>query len=96
MPEPDFLVHDEGDHIAVAARDVNVGPAQVVYMDSGREVTLDVREPVPLGHKVALVDIASEMEVMEYRARIGIARQAIERGSLVHVHNIRSARWPTQ
>jgi (2R)-sulfolactate sulfo-lyase subunit alpha len=90
---PHFLVHNEGDHVGVAVQDVQPGPARVAYMDTERTIELDVREAVPLGHKVALADLGPDDDVIEYRARIGRTRQAIAKGALVHVHNVRSARW---
>jgi len=52
-----------------------------------------VRAPIPLGHKVALRDIAASEPVTEYGEPIGLARVAITEGDLVHIHNLRSARW---
>lgn len=92
-PAPDFLVHNEGDDVAVAVSDIGPGPARVRYLDSGRQAPVEVTEPIPLGHKVALVDLAPESEVREYGVRVAITRAAIARGSLAHVHNLRSARW---
>ena len=89
----DFLIHNEGDAVAVAVHDVAPGERKAVYMDSDRDVTVNVTEVIPLGHKVALVDLDEGVEVIEYRVRVGITRQAIQAGQLVHVHNIRSARW---
>jgi (2R)-sulfolactate sulfo-lyase subunit alpha len=88
-----FLVHNEGDHVGVAVEDVEPGPARATCLDSGRTVELEVLQDVPLGHKVALTDLGAGDEVIEYRVRIGLARQPIRRGEWVHVHNIRSARW---
>lgn len=90
---PQFLIHNEGDHVAVAVQDVEPGEGQAVYMDSDRSMIIQAREPIPLGHKVALVDLGEGVEVIEYGERIGLTRQAIKVGQLVHVHNIRSARW---
>jgi len=90
---PHFLAHREGDHVAVAVQDVEPGPGRVLYMDSNRAIELSVQEPVPLGHKVALADLAGAGDVIEYGVRIGLTREPIARGRLVHVHNIRSARW---
>ncbi len=90
---PQFLVHDEGDHVSVAVRDVEPGPARARHMDSGRTLELEVLEPVPLGHKVALADLGEGDDVIEYRVRIGRTRAPIRAGQWVHVHNIRSARW---
>jgi (2R)-sulfolactate sulfo-lyase subunit alpha len=90
---PHFLVHNEGDHVGVAVQDVEPGQARVVYMDSERASVLKVVEDVPLGHKVALADLPEGSGVIEYGVRIGLTRQTIKQGQLVHVHNIRSARW---
>ena len=90
---PKFLIHHEGDHVAVAVQDVTPGESEAVYMDSDRAVTVRATEVIPLGHKVALVDLGEGDEVIEYGVRIGVTRQPISAGQLVHVHNIRSARW---
>jgi (2R)-sulfolactate sulfo-lyase subunit alpha len=88
-----FLVHNEGDHVGVAVEDVPPGPAVAVYMDSDREAAVEALEPIPLGHKIALTDLAAAADVIEYGVRVAMTRAAIGRGRLVHVHNVRSARW---
>lgn len=90
---PDFLAHDDGDHVAVAVRDVEPGEALVGYLDDTAPVRLAVTESVPLGHKVALHNVEQGADVIEYRLRIGIASQNISKGGYVHTHNVRSARW---
>jgi len=90
---PHFLVHNEGDHVAVAVQDVDAGRRRAVYLDSDREVEVDVTETVPLGHKVALTDLEEGADVVEYAVRVGLTRRPVRRGELVHVHNLRSARW---
>lgn len=90
---PQFLVHNEGDHVGVAVQDVEPGERRAVYMDSDRAITITVKETIPLGHKVALVDLDEGRDVIEYRVRVGLAREPIAAGQHVHIHNIRSARW---
>ncbi len=90
---PKFLIHNEGDAVAVAVQDVAPGEGEAVYMDSDRAVTIRATEAIPLGHKVALVDLEERDEVIEYGVRIGVTRQSIQAGQHVHVHNVRSARW---
>lgn len=90
---PGFLIHNEGDHVAVAVRNVAPGARRAVYMDSDREVTIEVMEAIPLGHKVALANLAEGAEVIEYGVRVGLMRQSVQAGQLIHIHNIRSARW---
>ncbi|MCP9951358.1 UxaA family hydrolase [Actinomadura madurae] len=54
---------------------------------------LEVLQDIPLGHKVALVDIRQGEDVREYGARTAVASADIRKGEYVHVHNVRSARW---
>lgn len=94
MAEPiTFLVHRAGDDVAVTVCDVEPGEVPGAYLNDGTRVVITVRDRVPLGHKVALRDIAENSPVIEYGVPIGLARQAIGAGDLVHTHNLRSARW---
>jgi (2R)-sulfolactate sulfo-lyase subunit alpha len=88
-----FLAHRGGDDVAVAVRDAEPGEAPGAYLDDGTRVMITVRAPIPLGHKVALRDLAENATVIEYGVPIGRARYAIDAGDLVHTHNLRSARW---
>ena len=90
---PGFLIHNEGDSVAVAVQDIEPGMYRAVYMDSDREVQIPATEPIPLGHKVALADIGEGNDVIEYGVCIGVTRQPVQAGQHVHIHNIRSARW---
>lgn len=90
---PDFLAHHDGDVVAVAVRDLAAGPAEGTYLRGPASVSVELREDVPLGHKLALTDISEGRDVIEYGQRVGIATRDIPRGGYVHVHNVRSARW---
>lgn len=90
---PDFLAHKDGDSVAVAVRDLDPGTVKGGYLEGPASVTVELRHAVPLGHKLALTDISSGADVIEYGIRIGTASRDIKRGEYVHVHNIRSARW---
>lgn len=92
---PSFLAHKQGDAVAVAVRDVSPGEAEVGFLDGSGTDTVTVKADVPLGHKVALADVAEGAEVVEYGLPIGRASVAIGRGDYVHTHNVRSIRWQT-
>lgn len=89
---PGFLAHREGDLVGVAVRDLEAGPAQGGYLTGAEQISLRLTEAVPLGHKVALTDIAAGQDVIEYGQRVAIATRDIGQGDHVHVHNVRSAR----
>lgn len=90
---PDFLAHNEGDSVAVAMRDLQPGPVEGGYLAGTESLTLQLTEPVPLGHKFALQPIGAGEEVIEYGVPIAVATAAIEAGQHAHVHNLRSIRW---
>ena len=73
------------DNVAVAARPI---PKGVVLTPGGRAV--EVREPIALGHKVALVDVESGAPIRKYGQVIGFASRAIPAGAWVHTHNVRA------
>jgi galactarate dehydratase len=68
----------ERDNVAIVVNDTGLPPGTL--LSDG----LALREHVPQGHKVALVDIAAELPVVRYGVPIGYARQNIPAGSWVH------------
>jgi (2R)-sulfolactate sulfo-lyase subunit alpha len=89
-----FLVHAPDDVVGVAVQDIEPGPAVPGKIQSnGSELTLEVLDPVPLGHKVALRSLASGEQVIKYGIAIGRATRDIRPGEHVHVHNVKGERW---
>src|SRR5215510_1052444 len=75
---PRFIRMHPGDNVAIVVNDFGLpAGAQLV---SGPAL----REYVPQGHKVALVDIAQGAPVRRYNVVIGYAAQALPRGSWVN------------
>lgn len=73
----------ETDNIAVARVPLSPGVKVIV---NGHSVM--VKDPVPPGHKVALSRIGSGEQVTRWGQMMGRARQTIEPGEHVHVHNV--------
>ena len=73
------------DNVAVAARPIPKGFALDLTA-----VTVEVREPIDLGHKVSLRAIAEGEPVRKYGQIIGFASGDIAAGAHVHVHNLRA------
>ncbi|MBO0829318.1 MAG: UxaA family hydrolase [Streptosporangiales bacterium] len=90
---PDFLAHATGDSVGVAVRDLSPGRITGGFLDGTAAPDFELLEPVPLGHKFAMTDIADGADVVEYGVRVGLASRAVKVGEHVHVHNMRSARW---
>ena len=90
---PGFLAHHDGDVVAVAVRDLEPGAVEGGYLRGPSSITLELRDPVPLGHKLALIDLKAGQDIIEYGLRVGVATENVASGSYIHVHNMRSARW---
>lgn len=93
---PDFLAHRDGDSVAVAMRDLPAGRAEGGYLAiTDLALAVDLAEPIRLGHKFALRDIAAGEQVIEYGVPVAVATSDIAAGQHAHTHNLRSIRWST-
>ena len=89
-----ILMHEPDDDVGVAVADLKAGAEIGAITLEGAPVgTVKLVEDVPLGHKVAMRDIARGKDVIEYGRVIGIAVQDAPRGSHVHTHCIKTKRW---
>ena len=59
------------------------------------ELTVEVSERLPLGHKVAARAIAAGEKILKYGVPIGSATTGIGPGRHVHTHNLKSDYLPT-
>ena len=85
-------LHDVRDNVAVALEDLGAGDT-LVTTKGEVERTIEVREPVQFGHKVALEPIDVGGDVVKYGGFIGKATRSIEAGQHVHVHNIKGVKY---
>lgn len=81
------LVVSDRDNVATALELLEAGRSIVA---GGRPIV--VRELIPPGHKIALVDIASGSPVIKDGSPIGTATTPIAAGAHVHTHNVSSSR----
>ena len=87
----DAIALTERDNVATALRDLQPGEIAVVSC-APETFTVQIHEPVPYGHKFAVVPIAQKGEVLKYGEVMGRATSHIAPGSHAHVHNIESLR----
>lgn len=89
-----FLVHEPGDMVGVAVEDIEAGQeVEGLVMSDESRLTITTRNPIPLGHKVALQVISKGENVLKYGVAIGEAFADIQPGEHVHIQNLRSIRW---
>ncbi len=89
-----ILLHEPDDDVGIAVADLKKGSqAGAVTLEGKPAGSVKLRDNVPLGHKVALRDLAENKVVIKYGRQIGKAVQAIPKGAHVHTHNLKTMRW---
>jgi (2R)-sulfolactate sulfo-lyase subunit alpha len=95
MSVPQLLVHDKKDTVGVVVVEglkANTDMLCVVTHDDS-SFKLKSKMDVPIGHKVALLDIKKGDTVIKYGQDIGKAVADIKKGEHVHTHNLKTKRW---
>ena len=90
-----FVLHDAADTVAVVVVEGVKAGAQLAgwMMDDDRMVELAARQDIPIGHKIALKDMAVGDTVVKYGIDMGKVVAPIQAGQHAHVHNIKTKRW---
>ena len=90
-----FVLHDPRDTVAVVVVEgVAAGTAMTGWiMDDDRTIEVQARQDIPIGHKVALKDMAVGETVVKYGIDMGKVVAPIAKGEHAHVHNIKTKRW---
>jgi (2R)-sulfolactate sulfo-lyase subunit alpha len=89
------VLHDPNDSVAVVVVEgVQAGMTLTgLILDEDRTISLPCRQDIPIGHKVALRDMAEGETVIKYGVDIGKVVKPIAKGEHAHVHNIKTKRW---
>lgn len=90
-----FVLHDAKDTVAVVVVEgVKAGTAMDGWiMDEDKFMKVDALQDIPIGHKVALKDMAVGDTVIKYGIDMGKVVKAVKAGEHAHVHNIKTKRW---
>ena len=89
-----ILLHEPDDDVGVAVRDLKKGEEVGTVTLEGKFVAnLKLVDDVPLGHKVAMRDLTSGKDVIEYGRVVGTTSQPALRGAHIHTHNLKTKRW---
>lgn len=85
------LMLSEKDNVATLLEDVASGTGVLIRL--GRKTsTVNAREKIPFGFKIAVSDIAKGANIIKYGETIGIASRNIKQGEMVHIHNLEGGR----
>jgi len=92
---PHFLVHDHEDNVGVVVVEdlkANTNMLGVVTADNST-TKCKAKHDIPIGHKVAVVNLKKGDTVVKYGVDIGIVTADAKKGDHVHVHNIKTKKW---
>ena len=95
MSAPQLLVHEKTDTVGVVVVEglkAGTDMTAVITADNS-SFKLKSKMDVPIGHKIALVDIKKGDTVLKYGQDIGKAVADIKQGEHVHTHNLKTKRW---
>lgn len=92
---PQFLVHSPKDNVGVVVvEDLKAGTDMLgVITENDTTIRVKATQDIPIGHKVALVDLKEGDTVIKYGEDVGRMVGSAKKGEHVHVHNHRTKRW---
>jgi (2R)-sulfolactate sulfo-lyase subunit alpha len=95
MAAPQLLVHDHKDNVGVVVVEgLTAGTDMLcVVTEDNSDFHLTANQDVPIGHKIALSDLAVGDTVIKYGQDIGRVVAAVAKGDHVHTHNLKTKRW---
>jgi (2R)-sulfolactate sulfo-lyase subunit alpha len=95
MSAPQLLVHEKKDTVGVVVvEDLKAGTDMTAVITADNSsFNIQSKMDVPIGHKVALIDIKKGDTVWKYGQDIGKAVADIKKGEHVHTHNLKTKRW---
>ena len=90
-----FVLHDAKDTVAVVVVEgVKAGTELKGWiMDDDKSTSVQSRQDIPIGHKIALKDMNPGDTVWKYGVDIGKVVAPIKAGEHAHVQNIKTKRW---
>ena len=95
MSQTDLIIHDEKDNVAVVVIETTKKgqDCNAWIMENDKTVKVPSANEVPLGHKIALIDLKKGDTILKYGHDIGKVVQDIKKGEHVHVHNVKTKKW---
>ncbi len=95
MAAPQFLVHSPKDNVGVIVIEgLEAGTDMLgVVTETDTTTKAKANHDIPIGHKVALVDLKQGDTVIKYGEDVGRIVADVKKGDHVHTHNMRTKRW---
>jgi (2R)-sulfolactate sulfo-lyase subunit alpha len=95
MSQTDIIIHDEKDNVAVVVVEcTKTGQECSAWiMENNKTIKVSAITEIPLGHKIALVDLKEGDTILKYGHDIGKVIKPVKKGDHVHVHNVKTKKW---
>jgi (2R)-sulfolactate sulfo-lyase subunit alpha len=92
---PHLLAHSPKDNVAVVVVEGLKAGTQAfgVVTEDNSTFMVEVKDDVPIGHKVALIDLSEGDTVTKYAQDVGRMTAQAAKGRHVHTHNMKTKRW---
>jgi altronate dehydratase small subunit len=87
---PRAIVLETSDNVATLLDSGKEGETCTLQGERSGQVTL--RQDVPFGHKICIVETAAGGSILKYGEVIGTAARTLKVGEHTHVHNVDSTR----
>ena len=62
-------------------------------MENDKSAKIQSKSEIPLGHKIAMIDLKEGDTILKYGHDIGKVVKHINKGEHVHVHNVKTKKW---
>tara|TARA_X000000368_G_scaffold182609_1_gene144212 strand:- start:141 stop:428 length:288 start_codon:yes stop_codon:yes gene_type:complete len=95
MASTEIIIHDEKDNVGVVVIE-KITPNQDCscwIMENDKTVKIQPTNEIPLGHKIAMVDLNEGDTILKYGHDIGKVVKTIKKGEHVHVQNVKTKKW---
>ena len=95
MSRPDLIIHDEKDNVGVVVIETTKKgqDCSAWIMENDKSAIIQSKNEIPLGHKIAMVDLNEGDTIIKYGHDIGKVVKSIKKGEHVHVHNVKTKKW---
>ncbi len=95
MSAPHLLVHAHADNCGVVVVEgLEAGTEMLcVVTEDDSDFRLTAVDDIPIGHKVALKDLAPGDTAVKYGEDIGKIVAPVKKGGHLHTHNLKTKRW---
>ena len=89
MEEKNAIMMEKDDNVATVLSAIEKNDKVKIILGRNH-FTILAKESIPFGHKIALRKIAKGESIIKYGEVIGRAKNEIEKGTYVHIHNVQS------